>query len=137
MGSITRRWRRAARIMAPLVCVRTITRTITVRLYLIPMDTTSRLSATRRLKTILSRARLHPSFGPRRGVFVPTQRRWIDLWKIKASDKIRAIEVLAKVHGWNATEKVGAILIYRQQVRPFADKQIELVKNFAAHGEVV
>ena len=29
----------------------------------------------------------------------------LDLWNIKASDKIRAIEVLAKMHGWNAPEK--------------------------------
>ena len=29
----------------------------------------------------------------------------LDPLKIKASDKIRAIEVLAKLHGWNAPEK--------------------------------
>jgi len=29
----------------------------------------------------------------------------LDPWNIKASDKIRAIEVLAKMHGWNASEK--------------------------------
>ena len=31
----------------------------------------------------------------------------LDLSKTKASDKIRAIEVLAKLHGWNAPEKTN------------------------------
>src|SRR5262249_16693728 len=49
-----------------------------------------------------------------------------------AAVDIAGIRTLVTVPMLKENEVVGAIVIYRREVRPFTDKQIELVKNFAA-----
>jgi GAF domain-containing protein len=49
---------------------------------------------------------------------------------------VAGIRTLVAVPMLKDNEPVGTIVIYRQEVRPFTDKQIELVTNFAAQAVI-
>ena len=50
--------------------------------------------------------------------------------------EVGGVRTIVSVPMFRGDEVIGAITIYRKEVRPFTEKQIELVENFAAQAVI-
>ena len=59
-----------------------------------------------------------------------------DPWIVDGVE-LASVRTLLVVPMLKENELVGAVIIYRQEVRPFTEKQIALVQNFAAQAVII